>query len=116
MQVSCFWARLIGRSICGSLCRLLSRSSPSGLDRACDRDAGWAAVFGIALGYEDLNDHDELRHDPLMAVLSGKLAARRGDCAQVAGKSTLNPLELSREEPSRYHKIAYDSAAIEVCP
>jgi hypothetical protein len=33
-------------------------------------------VFGIALGYEDLNDHDELRHDPLMAVLAGKLAAR----------------------------------------
>ena len=36
-------------------------------------------VFGIALGYEDLNDHDELRHDPLMAVLAGKLAARRQD-------------------------------------
>jgi hypothetical protein len=36
-------------------------------------------VFGI--GYEDLNDHDELRHDPMLAVLSGKLAARRGDCA-----------------------------------
>ena len=53
-------------------------------------------VFGIALGYEDLNDHDELRHDPLMAVLSGKLAARRQDCAPVAGKSTLNRLELSR--------------------
>src|SRR6202166_3911526 len=34
-------------------------------------------VFGIALGYEDLNDHDELRHDPMMAVLAGKLAARR---------------------------------------
>ena len=34
-------------------------------------------VFGIALGYEDLNDHDELRHDPLMAVLAGKLEARR---------------------------------------
>src|SRR6059058_6075528 len=43
-------------------------------------------VFGIALGYEDLNDHDELRHDPLMAVLAGKLTARRGDCAPVAGK------------------------------
>jgi hypothetical protein len=54
-------------------------------------------VFGIALGYEDLNDHDELRHAPLMAVLSGKLAARRPDCAPVAGKSTLNRLELSRE-------------------
>jgi len=73
-------------------------------------------VFGLALGYEDLNDHDELRHDPLMAVLSGKLAARRGDCAPVAGKSTLNRLELSRNEPSRYHKIVYDGAAIEVMP
>jgi hypothetical protein len=73
-------------------------------------------VFGLALGYEDLNDHDELRHDPLMAVLSGKLAARRGDCAPVAGKSTLNRLELSRNEPSRYHKIAYDGAAIEAMP
>src|SRR6266542_5768466 len=73
-------------------------------------------VFGIALGYEDLNDHDELRHDPLMAVLSGKLTARRGDCAPVAGKSTLNRLELSRDEPSRYHRIAYDAAAIEALP
>ena len=73
-------------------------------------------IFGIALGYEDLNDHDELRHDPLMAVLSGKLAARRQDCAPVAGKSTLNRLELSREEPSRYHKIGYDAAAIEALP
>jgi hypothetical protein len=54
-------------------------------------------VFGIALGYEDLNDHDELRRDPMLAVLSGKLAARREDCAPVAGKSTLNRLELSRE-------------------
>ena len=62
-------------------------------------------VFGIALGYEDLNDHDELRHDPMLAVLSGKLAARREDCAPVAGKSTLNRLELSRLEPTRYHKI-----------
>src|SRR6201988_1024261 len=73
-------------------------------------------VFGIALGYEDLNDHDEPRHDPLMAVLSGKLAARRGDCAPVAGKSTLNRLELSQSEPSRYHKIAHDTAAIEALP
>ena len=73
-------------------------------------------VFGIALGYEDLNDHDELRHDPLMAVLAGKLTARRGDCAPVAGKSTLNRLELSRGEPSRYHRIACDAAAIEALP
>ena len=70
-------------------------------------------VFGIALGYEDLNDHDELRHDPLMAVLAGKLEARRADCAPVAGKSTLNRLELSRDAPTKYCKIAHDGAAIE---
>jgi hypothetical protein len=70
-------------------------------------------VFGLALGYEDLNDHDELRHDPVMAVLAGKLKARREDCAPVAGKSTLNRLELGRPQPSRYHKIGHDPAAIE---
>jgi len=70
-------------------------------------------VFGIALGYEDLIDHDQLRHDPVLAVLGGKLEARRSDCAPLAGKSTLNRLELSRAEPSRYHKISYDAAAIE---
>jgi hypothetical protein len=70
-------------------------------------------VFGIALGYEDLIDHDELRHDPVMAILAGKLAARRSDCAPLAGKSTLNRLELSRAEPSRYHKISYDEKKIE---
>jgi len=70
-------------------------------------------VFGIALGYEDLIDHDQLRHDPVMAVLGGKLAAKRADCAPLAGKSTLNRLELSRQEPSRYHKISYDAAAVE---
>ncbi len=70
-------------------------------------------VFGLALGYEDLNDHDELRHDPMMAVLAGKLEAHRADCAPVAGKSTLNRLELSRSLPTRYHKIAHRTEAIE---
>jgi hypothetical protein len=70
-------------------------------------------VFGIALGYEDINDHDDLRHDPVMAVLAGKLQAWRSDCAPVAGKSTLNRLELSRATATRYHKIAHDPAAIE---
>jgi len=70
-------------------------------------------VFGIALGYEDLIDHDELRHDPVLAVLAGKLAARRADCAPLAGKSTLNRLELSRSEPTRYHKVSHNPAAIE---
>ena len=53
-------------------------------------------IFAIALGYEDINDHETLRHDPTMAVLAGKLEARRADCAAVAGKSTLNRLELSK--------------------
>lgn len=70
-------------------------------------------VFGIALGYEDLNDHDELRRDPVMAVLAGKLEAARANCAPVAGKSILNRLELSRETATRYHKIAADPNAIE---
>jgi hypothetical protein len=70
-------------------------------------------VVGIALGYEDLNDHDRLRHDPVLAVLAGKLKAKRSDCAALAGKSTLNRLELSRAEPSLYHKIGHDGAAIE---
>ena len=70
-------------------------------------------VYGLALGYEDLNDHDELRHDPVMAVLAGKLSARRKNCAPVAGKSTLNRLELSRPTATRYHKISHDPVAIE---
>ena len=70
-------------------------------------------VFGLAAGYEDLIDHDQLRHDPVMAILAGKLKARREDCAPVAGKSTLNRLELSRPEPTRYHKISHDGAMIE---
>ena len=70
-------------------------------------------VVGIALGYEDLIDHDELRHDPMLAVLAGKLEARRSDCAPLAGKSTLNRLELSRAEPTRYARISADAGAIE---
>jgi hypothetical protein len=71
-------------------------------------------VFALALGYEDLVDHDELRFDPVMAVLAGKLSARRADCAPVAGKSTLNRLEHAPAgAPSPYHKIGHDAAAIE---
>ena len=70
-------------------------------------------VMGLAMGYEDLNDHDALRHDPVLALLAEKLEANREDCAAVAGKSTLNRLELSGPEATRYHKIAHDGAAIE---
>ena len=70
-------------------------------------------VVGIALGYEDLIDHDELRHDPVLAVLAGKLEARRSGCAPLAGKSTLNRMEHGRPEPSRYARISADAGAIE---
>jgi hypothetical protein len=70
-------------------------------------------VFGIALGYEDLVDHDQLRHDPVLATLAGKLVAGRKSCAPLAGKSTLNRLEHAPAGASRYHKIGHDGAAIE---
>jgi hypothetical protein len=70
-------------------------------------------ICGIALGYEDLVDHDQLRHDPVLAALAGKLEARRKDCAPLAGKSTLNRLEHAPSVPSCYHKIGHDAPAIE---
>ena len=68
-------------------------------------------VMGLALGYEDLNDHDQLRHDPLIATL-----VDNGDPTQaLAGKSTLNRLELTPEGNGgdRYKRIVYDTAAID---
>jgi hypothetical protein len=80
-------------------------------------------VYGLALGYEDLNDHDELRRDPLLAVLAekedptGESRKREQDRGKaLAGKSTLNRLELTPakvEEKERYKKIALDEAALD---
>jgi DDE family transposase len=70
-------------------------------------------VYGLALGYEDLNDHEELRNDPLLAVLVEK--ADRGSPV-LAGKSTLNRLELTQETASRkerYKKIVLDHGAVD---
>jgi hypothetical protein len=68
-------------------------------------------VFGLACGYEDLNDHDRLREDPMFAVATG----RDPGAGRLAGRNTLNRLELSAAEASsedRYKKIAYDDEAI----
>ena len=80
-------------------------------------------IYGIALGYEDLNDHDELRKDPLLAVVAGSKdplgtdRARPRDAGKaLAGKSTLNRLELSESESAhwdRYKKIAADALEID---
>jgi hypothetical protein len=70
-------------------------------------------VYGLALGYEDLNDHEELRNDPLLAVLVEK--ADLGKEA-LAGKSTLNRLELTKETASRkerYKKIVLEHGAVD---
>ncbi len=80
-------------------------------------------TFALALGYEDLNDHDELRLDPLLAVAVGK-ADPTGRCRKrerdrgkaLAGKSTLNRLEwglASKIDQDRYQRIAVDTAAVD---
>jgi hypothetical protein len=61
-------------------------------------------VYGLALGYEDLNDHEQLRQDPLLRVLAGKCDV---EDSPLAGKSTLNRLELSDGTPNRYKKITF---------
>src|SRR2546421_4317538 len=60
-------------------------------------------VFALALGYEDLVDHDQLRHDPTLAVLAGKPSAPAKDFAPLARKSTLNLLQLGGPELARHH-------------
>jgi len=69
-------------------------------------------IYGLALGYEDLNDHEELRNDPLLALRAGK----REIADPLAGKSTLNRLELTPAScplTERYHKITYSPEAID---
>ena len=71
-------------------------------------------VFGLALGYEDLVDHDDLRRDPVLSALLSRFDREDAAPPPLAGKSTLNRLEHAPSgEPSRYHRIGHDGAAIE---
>src|SRR6266705_4377581 len=79
-------------------------------------------LFATALGYEDINDHQRLRLDPLLAAACGKtdplgeqrvLPQHRG--IALAAPSTLNRLELSNNKDSRCHKVPHDPARIEAC-
>lgn len=80
-------------------------------------------VYGVALGYEDLNDHDDLRHDPLLALSAGKQDVegrqrrRESDKGKaLASSSTLNRLELTPAEADareRYKKVVYHPESIE---
>src|SRR5215472_18079903 len=69
-------------------------------------------IYGLALGYDDLNDHEELRRDPLLALMAGKRKLEE----PLAGKSTLNRLELTPTGSpleNRYHKITYSTEALD---
>jgi hypothetical protein len=66
-------------------------------------------VYGLALGYEDLNDHEQLRHDPVFGILAGREELQ----PPLAGKSTLNRLEMGAGEPNRYKKITFWKEALD---
>jgi len=125
MAVRCCSARWnSGREFCASLptvsgmARDPERIEHSVKELVCQR------AYGLTLGYEDLNDHDELRADPLLALLAGKTDVKgeerhkeqdRGKA--LAGKSTLNrlertPLEATPHE-ARYKKIVLDTKAVD---
>ncbi len=75
-------------------------------------------VYGIILGYEDVNDHDKLRYDPALTIALGKLDVINSTPDILAGKSTINRLEycpetIINQKQSRYHKIEADPKEIE---
>ncbi|MEA5506944.1 IS1380 family transposase [Halotia wernerae UHCC 0503] len=75
-------------------------------------------IYGLVMGYEDLNDHEELRHDPMFAASVSKTMGIDDEPTTLAGKSTLNRLEHCPEDveqgaDSRYHKIGHSSEDIE---
>jgi len=66
-------------------------------------------IYGLALGYEDLNDHEQLRNDPVFGILAGRSALEE----PLAGKSTLNRMELGAGTKDRYKKITFWKEAID---
>ena len=75
-------------------------------------------VYGIILGYEDVNDHDKLRYDPALAIALERLNCINSSKADLAGKSTINRLEycpetIINQKTSRYHKIEHNPKEIE---
>ena len=66
-------------------------------------------IYGLALGYEDLNDHEQLRHDPVFGILAGREQLEE----PLAGKSTLNRMELGAGAKDRYKKITFWKDALD---
>jgi Transposase DDE domain group 1 len=101
MPERCCWERRTGRLV-DRFAECFADSRAPELIEHTVRTLVGQRVFALALGYEDVVDHDGPRHDPALAVLAGKLAARRKDCAPLAGKSTLNRLERGGPELTHY--------------
>ncbi len=72
-------------------------------------------ILGLALGYEDVNDHDELRRDRALSTAMGRVECARSDCELLAGKSTLNRMELSANgrDPAKARQITVDFDALD---
>ncbi len=93
--------------------------SPGRVEHGLEQMLG-QRIYALALGYEDLNDHEQLREDPLLAVLAGKSdptgqdrKRQRDKGKPLAGKSTLNRLEHGIATPDRYKKVNYEAEAID---
>ncbi|MEQ8387050.1 MAG: IS1380 family transposase [Coleofasciculus sp. A1-SPW-01] len=75
-------------------------------------------LYGLVQGYEDVNDHEQLRHDPMFGLALGKIIGEGRQPVVLAGKSTLNRLEhcpetVTNRVESRYHRIGHNASAIE---
>jgi Helix-turn-helix domain len=88
-------------------------ASPAGLEDLPRAPPGRCAACFADKRDPDLTEHSPETLLPVLALLAEKFAAHAKTCAAVAGKSTLNRLELSGSSPTRYHKIGQDVAAIE---
>lgn len=123
VAVWCCGKRSKGRGSSASLPPALPTFKQAGLDRTFGGRVGGPANVWTGTGYEDLNDHDQLRRDPLLAVLVDKEDPTGADRRRVsdqgmalAGRSTLNRLELGgkqKVEPERYKKIILEGAAVD---
>ena len=113
--------RAVDRGL-GLTARLAQAFTDGRAARDCDHSLAHLLtqrLYGCALGYADLNDHDTLRHDPLLAVACDKLDPLGNDRLHahahgvaLAGSATLNRLELGHQPTDRYHKIHYDPNAV----
>ena len=95
---------------------MLRRRTQAGTGRAHRRDLLMQRIFGLALGYEDLNDHDELRHDPLLATLVGKREAHARRTARrwpARARSTGSSCTDRRRRPTATRRSACSTRAIE---